>query len=58
MLSGGLDCNMSAVCLGMAVSELSQGRNIIYKIMWLMEKGRERKVTATAEDSGEQSLTF
>lgn len=42
--------------MSMAVSELSHGRNIIYKIMWLMEKGRE--VTAAAEDSGEWSLTF
>jgi len=49
---------MSAVCLSTAVSELSQGRNIIYKLMQLMKKGRERKVTATAKDNGEQSFTF
>lgn len=58
MLSRGLDYTVSAVCLSTAVNELSQDRNIIYKIMWLMEKGKERKVTATAKDSGEQSLTF
>lgn len=52
-----LGFGLQHVNLSMTVSELSQGRNIVYKIMWLMEKGRESKGIATAEDGGERSLT-
>lgn len=47
---GGLDGCVSAL------RELSGGTSIIYKVLWLMEEGRGRKVAATASSDGSSTL--
>lgn len=39
-----------------AVRELSGGTNIIYKVLWLMEEGRGRKVAATVSSDDSSIL--